>query len=242
MVLQDLDKNRKVIIQIVWGERDIEFPSHVVDSDVEGIYIEPYLHNGNPLKLSIDPSGGIPCHLFGDDTENGTRVSWRNIRLETVERGGQTLYHLSTMAFNRQAKTAERRAHERNVVRKMGNGSDTAGNVIQVMVHDMSDNGISFFAPASFTPNSKNMTVGFADSLGGELFRVQAECRIVYRTAKSGTIFYGCEVLNGNSDYFLYGCMQRMQKNKKPDLIISGDDEDASGQPGGDGFSFPEGE
>lgn len=215
MLLQDIAKNGQLLIQIVWGEKIIEFLSKQIDSDSKGIYVAPYLHNGKPLSLNIDPSGGMPCHLFGEDLDTGKRVSWRNVRLETTTRKGNLVYKISTMAFNKMAKEAERREHERCLVRQMGEVRDMAGDMAQVMINDLSDTGISFFAPFIFVPNSKLFTVEFSDTVDGDLFRVAAQCRTVYSTDRSNNVLYGCEIVSANSDYYLYGCMKRLQKMRK---------------------------
>lgn len=224
MLLQDLSKNKTLIMQIIWGEKVIEFPTKLVESDAGGIYVTPYLREGHPLELNLDPSGNVVCHLYGDHVDTGKRLSWRNIKLETVKKGENTFYYLTTMGFNKLGKEAERRAHERSMIRQMGSVTDTAGNSIQVMVHDMSDNGISFYAPSNFSPASKNLVIEFADSVGTEIFRIRVECRVVYSADKAGTVFYGCELVSANGDYFLYGCMKKAIKNNKmPETKIDTD-------------------
>ena len=75
MKLADLLLNQSLVVQIVWGEQKIEFPSNVVEIQDEMAYITPYLHNGSALQLSITEGAGVVCNVFTDSTVTGQRIS-----------------------------------------------------------------------------------------------------------------------------------------------------------------------
>lgn len=216
MNLLDLEKKQELIVQIVWGDKVIEFYTKVVDYDDEGIFIEPYLHNGMPLELNIDMKSVVVCHLFGDNLNEDKRVSWRNVNLNTVERNRKTTYKITTSVFNKSSNDDERRTHKRIVINKKGTLIIPKDNLqSEVYIHDISDNGISFFVPINFQPTSKYFNVHFSDSVNGNSFNAKAECRIVHTSTQDGTLFYGCEVVDANRDYMIYGCLSRVIKKSE---------------------------
>lgn len=214
MELHELTKEQDIIIQIVWGENKIEFFSHMVNcnAEKESIFVTPYMHNGQPLELNINQKSGIVCNMFCDDLYNGTRVSWRNVELETVHQGTAVVYKISTFQFNRQAQIDDRRVEERIKINLYGMIVDGEGQSIQVRIHDISDGGIGFYAPTSFQSKSNQVKVQFSDNVNGADFSICLICKIVRSVNKSGNMFYGCEIMQNSREYLLYGCLRRTAK------------------------------
>lgn len=216
MKLQNFFNAHKLVIQIMWGEKKIEFPANVVDRDSEGLLVTPYIHNGTPLEINIDVQSGVVCNVFGNNPDNDQRISWRNIELNTVNIEGELLYHLKTSAFNSEARVDERRGEERIKINKPANLLDTVSNRnVQIRVHDISDGGLAFYAPSSYQPETNTFIISFSDVINEHEFNLNVKCKAVRSQQRAGNVFYACRVSDDNLDYLLYGCMVRLKKSTK---------------------------
>lgn len=216
MNIQELYMTKNIIVQISWGEKTIEFYADAVDKNAKGIYVTPYMREGAPLELNISQQSGVVCNVFGNNPEDGKRVSWRNVDLQTVKKDNRTLYFITTSEYNKLAKLDERRAHERVLIRKKGKVWDNSANkFVDIMVNDVSDNGISFYAPSTYVPGSSYFDLEFNDSIKQQNYQIRIKCKMVYTKKKVGTVFYGCELTEYNRDYLLYGCLCRLMKNSR---------------------------
>lgn len=216
MKLLELIVNQKIIVQLVWGEQKIEFTSTVVKNDGEDVLVTPYNHNGSPLDINVTAGKGVVCNLFADEPNTKKRISWKNVELTTVMEAGEALYCLRTSGYNDNAKQDERRDHERIIIRVKAlafDGENPDG--VDVLVHDISDVGVSFYAPPSFAPKSSQVVIKFLDHIGDKLFDVRADCAIARMTNKGGNILVGCKVVGENKAYKLYGFMKRLDSKKQ---------------------------
>lgn len=216
MKLIELLENQRITVQLLWGEQKIEFFSTVIGKEDSVVYVSPYIHNGSELELNVTQDKGVICNLFTTDPSTRHRISWKNIELTTVKRNDKIMYCLKTSGFNHVAKHDDRRMHDRIVITAKGKafeGKSSEG--VDIIVHDISDIGISFYAPNSFMPSGHQLNVAFSDIIGEREFNVKVECAIARSTNKAGNRFIGCKILKENKDYQLYGFMKRMgEKNK----------------------------
>lgn len=218
MKLTDLLRDQQIIIQLIWGDQKIEFSSVVVDYDESSAYVTPYMHNGSPLKINVTNKVDVNCNVFTNN-QSKQRVSWKNVELTTVERRDKTLYCLKTSGYNHIAKPDERRLHERVIIQvkaEVFDGRKEKG--VEILVHDISDIGISFHAPKSFAPTSKQLIVTFTDSIDDKQFNIRVGCTITRTTERSGNLFVGCKIMEENKDFRLYGFMKRLYSKKNLSL------------------------
>lgn len=217
MKLTELLVNQRTTIQLLWGEQKIEFFSIVVDNDGVAVYVTPYVHNGSPLDINIVPGKGVVCNIFTNNPMNNQRISWKNIELETLTRKGETVYCLKARGYNNVAKHDDRRLHERVLAQVKGMAFDPQSNVeTNVVIHDISDIGISFYAPATFAPKSNQLTITFTDNVEGRQFNVKTVGTITRTVNRDGNIFVGCRVMGENKDYQIYTFIKRLRnKNTK---------------------------
>lgn len=216
MKLNELLENQRLTIQILWGEQKIEFFTNVLAKDDSAVYVGPYLHNGSELELNVTKDKEVICNLFTNDLTTKHRISWKNVELTTVIRNDKRMYCLKTNGYNHVAKHDDRRKHDRVVVMAKAllfEGKSNTG--VDIIVHDISDIGISFYAPNSFSPNVHVFTIVFSDKAGGKSFDVKVECAIARTTNKAGNRFVGCKILKENRDYQLYGFMKRLEDKSK---------------------------
>lgn len=216
MKLIELLDNQRLTVQLLWGEQKIEFFSNVIEKDDSVVYVSPYFHNGHVLELNVVSGKGVICNLFTNDPSTKHRISWKNIELTTVTRNNETVYCLKTNGFNHIARHADRRMHDRLIVQakaKVFDGQSSDG--VDIIVHDVSDIGISFYAPKTYSPRTRELNIIFSEFIGEEEFDVNVDCTIARTTTKAGNQFIGCRITKENKDYQLYCFMKRLNAKNK---------------------------
>lgn len=216
MKLSELLINQKITIQLLWGEQKIEFPSNVIENSEAGVFVSPYLHNGSALELNIKNDKGVSCNVYALNNRGKHRILWKNVELTTIKKGVETVYLLKTSSFNQEAKQADRRLHERVVVRISAQVTDTVSkNITDVLLYDISDIGISFYANSSFTLQSQLFELAFSDTVGGKAFNVRVVCSVARMVNSAGNMFVGCRVVEENREFQIYSFMLRLMEMKK---------------------------
>lgn len=216
MRLVELLANQRITVQLLWGEQKIEFFSNVIENDDSSVYVTPYLHNGSELELNVTPNKDVICNIFTNNPSTKQRISWKNVELTTVNRNDKIMYCIKTNGYNHIAKHDDRRKHDRLIITtkaRVYEGKLDEG--VSIIVHDISDIGISFYAPNSFAPNDHQLTIMFSDYVGEKEFDVKVECVIARTTSKAGNRFIGCKILKENKDYQLYGFLKRLEDKNK---------------------------
>lgn len=217
MKLSELLIKQRLIIQLLWGEQKIEFSSEVIETDGAVVYVSPYLHNGSELEINVKQGKDVVCNIYTDNPNNKQRISWKNVELTTVIRNAQKVYCLKTSAFNQVASRDDRRLHERIIIQVKAHVFD--GNTeegTEIIVHDISDIGISFYAPANFAPKSQQLVIKFTDTIDEKEFNVKVDCIVSRMNNKAGNLFAGCKIVGEpNRDYQLYGFMKRLKEKNK---------------------------
>lgn len=216
MKLLELIENQRLTIQLLWGEQKIEFSSNVIEKDDSSVYVSPYLHNGAELELNVVQGKGVICNLFTNDPLTKHRISWNNIELTTVVRNDNMVYRLKTNGYNHTAKHADRRKHDRLIVHTKAKVFDKDSNEgVFIIVHDISDVGISFYAPKTFIAKTHKFTIIFSDTIKDKTFDVNVECTIARVINNAENRFYGCKIVKENKNCQLYCFMKRLgAKNK----------------------------
>lgn len=212
MKLVEMLQNQEIIIQLVWDERKVEFSSTVIDKDETSIYVTPYIHNGCELELNIIPDNNVVCNIFTDDPTTEQRISWRGLSLTTVSREDKTVYCLKTHNFNATSNIDDRRLHERIEVQVTGRLLDREDGNMSVTIHDISDNGISFYVPGNFVPTSQQLNISFTDYIDEKIFNLDIVCEIARVDREEEYTLVGCRVLDGNNNYRIYEFLKLLRK------------------------------
>lgn len=216
MKLVELLVNQRLTVQLLWGEQKIEFFSNVIEKDESAVYVSPYLHDGSELELNVVQGRGVICNLFTNDPSTKHRISWKNIELTTVIRNDKRVYCLKTSGYNHVAKHDDRREHARLVVQAQAKVIDEQSNeMVDAIVHDISDIGISFYAPNSFVAKTHQLNIYFNETINDTTYKVSVECMIVRTTSKAGNQFFGCKIISANKDYQLYCFLKRLNTKNK---------------------------
>lgn len=216
MKLSDMIINQTVMIQIVWEEHTIEFTTNVIEKSDEGVIVAPYIHDGRPLKLDINYRSGVICNIFTNNPLDKARISWRNVDIASVDRGDELAYHIKTSGFNMNARNDDRRKHDRTVIQKKGQIYDReADKYIDILIHDISDIGISYYAPVSYVPQTNQLTVIFSDNVDDKFFDIKVDCKVSRTQIRAGNSFNGCKIVGENKDYLLYRFMKMLAERNR---------------------------
>ena len=81
---------------------------------------------------------------------------------------------------------------------------------VEVIVHDISDTGISFYTDEPVSFSSDIISVKFADNINGERFSISTTAKIVRNYIEQGKRFYGCLIVDPPMDYQLYVFMHKV--------------------------------
>lgn len=213
MKLTELLMNQSIIIQLIWGEKKIEITSQVIENDGAVVYVTPYVHNGSPLELNVTQDKGVICNLYADQPVTKKRMSWKNVELTTVKRGNKSVYCLRTYGFNNVGNHEDRRLHERVMIQVDGLVHDSQAEKSEpAVIRDISDIGISFYAPEGFSATSQQLSISFTDDIDGKDFNVKVECSAIRMSLVEGKTVVGCRIVGENRDYLLYGFMKRLRE------------------------------
>lgn len=211
MKLSGLLGAKNVIVQLVWGERMLEFPTNICRAHEEGIVVQPYRVQGEVLNLEIGQTSHVVCNLFADSPEDGSRIAWRSLNVKTLVTQGECFYHMTASDFKKLSNSEDRRKdHRITVNRKAFLKEKGVSKDREVIVHDISDTGISFFAPLDFSTASNIVYLYFHDQVEEHIFDMNIECEIVRREKKAGNQFFGCKIKHVSNDYLVYGYMKKM--------------------------------
>lgn len=212
MKLTELLFNQRITLQLNWNEQKIEFFSEIVDKDDAAIYVTPYIHRGGPLELNVTGDKNVVCNIYADNPTTNKRVSWKGVELTTINRNDTKVYCVRTRGFNHIASHDDRRYNERIVIQVDGlvyDGRDSEGE--SITVRDISDTGISFYAPGAYAPKSQQIIVKFSDSIEKRTFDIRVECTVTRINKESGRTIVGCRLLGNNKDYQIYELLKRLR-------------------------------
>ena len=215
MKLTELFINQRIVVQLCWGARKIEFYSDVIECNNEAVYVTPYLHKDSPLEINVTLESGVVCNLFTDEPVTNKRISWKNVELTTVARNGQKVYCIRAHSFNIVAMQDDRRFNERIVVQAEAKLSDgITDGYIDVMVHDISTFGLSFRVTKDYIIRSQQVVIEFTDHIDEKSFDVRLECTISRVTNDGDYNIVGCRIIGESKDYQIYEFLKRLrQKN-----------------------------
>jgi len=214
MKLHELPVGQKLIIQIVSGENIFEHATEIVKQRKDAICVKPYVYQDKELDLNIEISSPVVCNLYTDDPNDKKRISWKNVELKTEKATSSLVYVIRTSAFNTLSQEDDRRHNERIIVQKKAQLVDMqTEDLTNIIVHDVSDDGISFFAPADFKHSSNQFMILFSDAVADYSFELKINCSIARTVKKAGNLLYGCRLIGDNKDYHMYVFLRKLKAN-----------------------------
>ena len=133
-----------------------------------------------------------------DNPTTEQRISWRGLSLATVNRDNKTVYCLKAHCYNAESNLDDRRLHERVEIQVDGLLLDSERGDIDITIHDISDNGISFYVPRDYELKSQQLSISFTDTIDERIFNIQAVCEISRVNKEGERTLIGCRVLEEN--------------------------------------------
>lgn len=223
MKLSELLIGQKLLIQLLWGEQKIEFFTDVVETDAKGAYVAAYVHQGNPLELKVDRDSKVQCNIFTNATGSSSqRIEWKSVEISTIIKSDKSLYYISTSGFNNIAKQSDRRQHDRMIINKKGKLlCKPAEEYIDIIVHDISDIGISFYIAPNVQLTSHELVISWDDSINEKPFSITVECSPVRQHVNNGLVLYGCKTVGDSRDFLVYGLKLRLTGKNKNKPVTS---------------------
>lgn len=212
MKLTELLVNQRITVQLLFGEQKIEFFSDVIECDSAAAYTTPYIHSGSALDLNITGDKGVSCNVFADEPITKQRISWKGVELTTINRNQSVVYCIKARGFNNIANPDDRRLHDRVVVNVSATALDVQNDIQEsIIIKDISDSGISFYASGIFAANSQQLRVTFTDKIDDRIFDIKMDCVITRNSNENARILYGCRVMGENKDYRIYELLKRLR-------------------------------
>lgn len=213
MRLHELENNVELTVQMLWEKNSLEFQSALVKKDELGIYIKPYLREDRAIRFNILLTDKMQCNLYAPSRAGG-RVMWHDVELKSVDEPEGVLYRISTQDFNQYSRPGDRRFHERRSSAVTAKVWDMTLVTTEVVLHDISDTGLSFYVDSPIQFGSDIINIAFADTVCGEDFRIKTTAKIVRNYSERGKTFYGCLMIDAPRDYQLYVFMYRMSRSE----------------------------
>lgn len=212
MELTDLEEDDNIVLEIQWSERPYQIDTMVVGKCEGAILIKPFMYRGTVLDLTSVRFRDMTFNLYGVDKNENTRLVWRNVQIETKEYKGGVYYAVRASMSRRFPLLSERRQNKRMLLDTKGTviyGEE--GRQVEVTLHDVSDNGISFFVPKGQELPEKMIKVDFEDAVRGHGFHLIVDSRLVRRVPKGEEELVGCRITQTNHDFLAYICLKRIE-------------------------------
>ncbi|MCM1156796.1 MAG: PilZ domain-containing protein [Roseburia sp.] len=212
MELTDLEEGDKVVLEIQWSERPYQINTTVMGTSDSAVYIKPFMYRGTVLDLASARFRNMIFNLYGVDKRENTRLVWRNVLIETKTYKDESCYSVHTSNSRKFPTLSERRQNKRMLLDKQGSiifGEEE--KQVTVMLHDVSDNGISFFVQSGMELPEKMIKIEFEDAVRGHGFHILVDGRLVRRVPKGEEELVGCRITQTNHDFLAYICLKRIE-------------------------------
>lgn len=212
MTIQDLRPGQPVALEVVWGEQTYEVQTTVMGSNDIGLLIKPVEYKGVILDFEAGHFKDMNFSIHCIEEKTGQRRVWRNVHIKVITYYAKSYYAVSVMSFGKNAQSSERRKNTRMKID--ANGAIVTGGDkedVPVIVHDLSDVGISFFVDNDYEIPSGVLKVKFKDTARKNEFDLRVDCSVVRHFHKDGRKFYGCKIVETNKNMLTYICLKRME-------------------------------
>ena len=210
MTLQDLKKGQMVTLEVVWGETKYDIQTEVVGATKDALLILPFSYKGTTLDLGSGKFKSMTYNLHVADKAENDRKVWRSVIISTVKVNDMFFYAVKLSAMGHIPISSDRRENKRLVLDVKGSaivrGSDKS---VPVIVHDISDGGLSFFAASGFNPGGKILRITYDDVVQGHGFTLNIECVRVREMDDGAYTLLGCKITNMDKDLLAYVCLRK---------------------------------
>lgn len=216
MLLTDLKAGSAISFEITIGDSHYEFPSSIIYVYPDSILIPPFIRNGNVVNLGDKRFGNMTFTIYYADTGHSRRLAFKGVSVETVEHsvGNNTdfYYKIKSSGFAALAKISERRNTKRMMLDLEGSITleDSERN-INVMIHDISNSGVSFFCSQKLDSLSNSLYIFIRDTINSHDFDIRIKCKIIRYIGNDNIYLYGCSITETSREYQSYVCLKQSE-------------------------------
>ena len=100
MLLQDLEKGEKLVLQANWGGLEYDLDSAVEEIESGGVYVKAYEYGGHVVDFGTGAFKGIVINVYVNN-HHGRRYFWPDVSLKVTKRGNETYYLIQTSTYKR---------------------------------------------------------------------------------------------------------------------------------------------
>lgn len=218
MELTDLAEGDNIVLEIQWSERPYQIDTTVVGKSDSAIFVKPFMYKGIVLDLTSDRFRNMVFNLYGVDKRESTRLVWRNVQIETKTYKDEDCYSVRPSNSRKLPILSERRQNKRMKLDTEGSITFEEGEEekqLLVKLHDVSDNGISFFIQSGVKLPDKMIKIDFEDAVRGHGFHLLVDGRMVRRVPDGERELIGCKITQTNHDFLAYICLKRIEFSVK---------------------------
>ncbi len=212
MELTDLEEGDSVVLEIKWGEHPYQISTAVVGAKDGALLVSPFKYKGTVLDLGSVHFRNMFFNLYGMDKKADTRLVWRNVQIEAKMHKNEMLYAVRTSSSRKFPAVSDRRQNKRmllDIRAKVISAEDGRG--IPVVLHDVSDSGLSFYAKKGLQFTDKTIRLEFEDTVHDHSFHLAIDSRFVRRVEKDTQDLIGCQILKSDRNFLSYVCLKKMQ-------------------------------
>ena len=212
MELTDLEEGDSVVLEIKWGDHPYQIGTTVIGRKDASLLVLPFKYKGTVLDLGSVHFRNMFFNLYGMDKKSDTRLVWRNVQIEAKMYKNEMLYAVRTSSSRKFPAVSDRRQNKRmllDIRAKVISAEDGRG--IPVVLHDVSDSGLSFYVKRGQQFTDKVIRLEFDDTVHGHSFHLAIDSRFVRRVEKDVQDLVGCQILKSDRDFLSYVCLKKMQ-------------------------------
>ena len=215
MLLQDLEKGEKLVLQANWGGLEYDLDSAVEEIESGGVYVKAYEYGGHVVDFGTGAFKGIVINVYVNN-HHGRRYFWPDVSLKVTKRGNETYYLIQTSTYKETAREDERRSKDRILIEQSCNLSIYGEDGYYTgVVHDVSQVGISFYCDSEIEIDGRLVVVEFSDSVGDHDFTLQLKVRKVRIDDTAEKKLYGCRIVDAGRDTMIYLYFKKLYKLKE---------------------------
>ena len=162
MLLQDLEKGEKLVLQANWGGLEYDLDSAVEEIESGGVYVKAYEYGGHVVDFGTDAFKGIVINVYVNN-HHGRRYFWPGVSLKVTKRGNETYYLIQTSTYKETAREDERRSKDRVLIEQSCNLSIYGEDGYYTgFIHDVSQVGLSFYCDSEIEIDGRLVEIGRA--------------------------------------------------------------------------------
>lgn len=225
MYISDLQEGTPVTLEIVKGERPISIGTSVIGVTYDlqhepHVLLKPFVYQGNVIDLGGKSFEKDTFNLYANDTD-GSRICWAEAKVETKKHRDELCYSVWVLKHRRMAVQSERRDHERYTLKISGTATEKVTNIQHnVVVNDISDNGISFICEEELKVLNAPLIVSFSEVVKDKTYNLLLDCKCVRIKQREDGFLYGCSVTSVTNQMLAYVYLKKIIAKYQPDETV----------------------